>query len=404
MPIPDGFWWGTAASSTQAEGAAPASDWAAIEAAGRAPRSGDGNGFGTRYAEDFAVLADHGLAHHRLSLEWARLEPEPGHHDAAAIEHYRDVLTAARDLGVAAWACLHHFTLPGWFSVDERGFPDRHSREYFWPRHVEFVAETFGDLVFGWQPVNEPTAYAFLGWRGGGFAPGRNDAEQFAEALEAIHLATFDAALRLRQTGKPVASINNLSPIFPIGTGDAAEAEARARRFDERMWGCWIGAVRGGTFAVPGRAPIERPELRDAFDLIGFSYYNAVSMGADGRFGRYPLDGTPGPLGYVPWSEGLYHVLARLSEELPGVPLLVAEHGIGTTDDAWREAFLRDSLGHLVSAIDDGADVRGFFHWTAVDNYEWLAGFDVPFGLFDRERTPKGSAALAAAWALGELP
>src|SRR5205085_7412345 len=91
------FWWGTGASSTQAEGAAPASDWYAMERAGRVPPSGDGNGFASRYAEDFALYAQYGLPHHRLSIEWARLEPEEGKRDDAAIEHYVSVLTAARD-------------------------------------------------------------------------------------------------------------------------------------------------------------------------------------------------------------------------------------------------------------------------------------------------------------------
>ena len=95
MAFPDAFWWGTGASSTQCEGAAPASDWYREETRGTYPRSGDGNGFATRYPEDFALYAEHGLTHHRLSIEWARIEPEEGHRDAAAIEHYRTVLTAA---------------------------------------------------------------------------------------------------------------------------------------------------------------------------------------------------------------------------------------------------------------------------------------------------------------------
>jgi len=100
MTWPAGFLWGTGASSTQCEGAAPASDWWHWERVGRAPLSGDGNGFARRYAEDFRILAELGLRHHRLSLEWARLEPEPGVHDAAAVSHYRDVLTAARAAGI----------------------------------------------------------------------------------------------------------------------------------------------------------------------------------------------------------------------------------------------------------------------------------------------------------------
>ena len=89
MGFPSDFWWGTGASSTQSEGAAPASDWFREEQRGTYPRSGDGNGFGTRYAEDFALYAEHGLRHHRLSIEWARIEPEEGRRDPAAIEHYR---------------------------------------------------------------------------------------------------------------------------------------------------------------------------------------------------------------------------------------------------------------------------------------------------------------------------
>src|SRR5262245_17180204 len=187
MRWPVDFLWGTGASSTQCEGAAPASDWWDWERAGRAPLSGDGNGFARRYAEDFALLAQLGLTHHRLSLEWARLEPEPGVHDPAAIAHYRDVLAAARAAGVTPWVCLHHFTLPRWFSASG-GFLVERNRTEAWRRHVEFVAETFGDLVGGWQPVNEPNFWPLGAYRGGGLPPGRNDRAEFALAMEAILL------------------------------------------------------------------------------------------------------------------------------------------------------------------------------------------------------------------------
>jgi len=388
--LPETFWWGTGASSTQAEGAAPASDWKAWETAGHAPASGDGNDFATRYPEDFALLAGHGLTHHRLSIEWARIEPTEGRRDPAAIEHYVDMLRTAREVGVHAWMCLHHFSLPGWFSIDQRGFPDTRARTYFWARHVDFMAETFGDLVFGWQPVNEPSAYAVLGWLEGTAPPGRSgNPERFAEALEAIHLATFEAALRLRQTGRPVATIHNVSPVAPFGNDPAAQGWART--CDQVLVGCWTGAMRDGVLAVPGRAAIERPELRDAFDLVGFSYYNGLAVGPDGSFHPYPADARVGPLGYAPWSEGLPLVLHRLAEEVPEKPLLVCEHGIGTSDDGWRMSFLRESLGFVEQAVADGIDLRGFFHWTAVDNYEWLHGFEVPFGLFDRTREPRAS-------------
>src|SRR5262249_29446834 len=107
---PEGFMWGTGASSTQCEGAAPASDWIDWERAGQPPESGDGNGFADHYADDFRTYASLGLTHHRLSIEWARIEPAEGEHDADAIAHYRRVLEAARDAGVVPWVCLHHFT------------------------------------------------------------------------------------------------------------------------------------------------------------------------------------------------------------------------------------------------------------------------------------------------------
>jgi len=133
--------WGTGASSTQCEGGAPASDWWDWERAGRAPLSGDGNGFATRYAEDFAIFAGLGLRHHRLSIEWARIEPEPGVRDAAAVEHYREILQAALDAGVEPWVCLHHFTSPRWFTT-AGGFLVEENRTGAWTRHVEFVADT----------------------------------------------------------------------------------------------------------------------------------------------------------------------------------------------------------------------------------------------------------------------
>ena len=144
--------WGTGASSTQCEGAAPASDWWHWERDGHAPISGDGNSFGSRYVEDFALFAGLGLAHHRLSIEWARVEPMPGVPDDRAVAHYRDMLHAARDAGIVPWVCLHHFTLPRWFA-DDGGFLVEANRTGAWTRHVEFVAETFGDLVGGFDDL-----------------------------------------------------------------------------------------------------------------------------------------------------------------------------------------------------------------------------------------------------------
>jgi beta-glucosidase len=370
------FWWGTGASATQAEGAAARSDWARWEREGKAPPSGDGNGFGSRFAEDFRLYAEYGLTHHRLAIDWARIEPSEGKRDPQAIEHYRRVLQAAREAGVAPWVCLHHFTLPGWFGDDLGGFLDEQAAGYHWPRHVDFVAETFGDLVYGWKPMNEPVAYAVAGFLAGQFPPGHRNVDDFHTALRNLHRANAHAA-RLLRGGGPVSTIHNLSPIRAADS--SPEARQRASRVDDVMWRSWA-----------------EPDLLDPFDLVGFSYYSALAVGADGAFDPYPPGARVGPMGYAPWSEGLGEVLHRLADELPNRPLLVCEHGVGTDDDSWRVDVLRDSLAEVDRARADGIDVRGFFHWTGVDNYEWLRGFDVQFGLFDRDRNPKPSAAFLA--------
>jgi hypothetical protein len=143
MEWPRGFMWGTGASSTQCEGAAPASDWWDWERKGRAPVSGNGNGFAERFAEDFAALSELGLTHHRLSLEWARLEPEEGRRDDTAISHYRDALHSARDAGVTPWVCLHHFTLPRWFAR-AGGFLIQRNRTTHWRRRSNSLLKPSG--------------------------------------------------------------------------------------------------------------------------------------------------------------------------------------------------------------------------------------------------------------------
>jgi beta-glucosidase len=189
---------------------------------------------------------------------------------------------------------------------------------------------------------------------------------------------------------------------------ERALAEANAKLYDDVIWTSWIRALRDGVLAVPGRAERVIDDYAGAFDLIGFSYYSATAVYADLSTGPYPTDARTGPLGDAPWAQGLGITIRRLHDELPDRPLVVAECGIGTfaddDDDAWRTEVLRDSLHQVSDAIDDGCDVRGFFHWTGVDNYEWTLGYDARFGIFDADRNPKGSAELARAWAKGTSP
>ncbi|MEU7908110.1 family 1 glycosylhydrolase [Actinoplanes sp. NPDC049118] len=373
MKLPGDFMWGTSASATQAEGAAPASDWYAWERAGHAPISGDGNGFGSRYADDFELLAGWGFGHHRLTIDWSRVEPAEGRVDPAAVEHYRAVLAAGRDAGLEVWACLLHGALPAWFAASG-GFLDPAAGAR-WRRWVDLAAETFGDLVAGWKPVNGPASFATKRYLTGQFPPGIRDQATFGRALHAIQLADFEAARVLRQTGRPTASVEALAPI--IARSEAAAPAAKGH--DGVLWDSWLRLARSD-------------EYGDAFDYIGFSYYFGVEVDERGRPGPYPPGEATGPQGYVPWADGLRVVLDRLAAELPGRRLLISELGYGGTDDRARADYLTRSLDHVGAAIADGIDVAGAFLWTGVDNYEWNDGYEVPFGLFTADREPRASA------------
>jgi beta-glucosidase len=199
------FHVGDRASSTQCEGAAPASDWWEWERQGHAPPSGDGNGFARGYREDFALFAALGLSHNRMSIEWARIEPEEGTYDQTSIAHYREVLGAAHEAGITPWVY-----------------------------------------------------YAAAAYRGRGWPPGHNDRAEWAVASESIRLASAEAALRLRQTGAPVSSIFGLS--CEVALDDRPETAARAASLRAVNWDAGLGLFRDGVLRIPGgslwRGPI----------------------------------------------------------------------------------------------------------------------------------------------------
>lgn len=369
------WWWGTAASAVQTEGAAPADDWYRWEQAGHAPPSGEGNGFAHRFGDDFALLRRIGTTDHRLTISWARIEPQEGRLDHTAIGYYRSVLTAAREVGLRVWVCLLHTAIPVWFA-DRGGFlaPDAVDT---WLRWVTLAASTFGDLAGGWMPFNTPTSYAHKAYLTGTFPPGHHDPSETITVLRTAHTCDFEAALILRGTGKPTCSNQALLPLYP--SEDCAHTTAAMARLDALVWDSWL------SFA-------HHPRYAQAFELYGFTYYHASRVTPQGQLLPYPADRSPGPLGYVPWPEGIAAVLSRLHRELPDSRFVVAELGYGGTDDHARCTYLHQALTHLCAAQDQGMRIEGVTLWTGIDNYEWLAGFTVPFGLFDLDRSPRPSA------------
>lgn len=387
MTFPKNFAWGATWSSVQAEGVSPYADWSAWERDGRAPKSNDGNGFAVDWRDDLALMAEIGLNAVRMTVEWARIEPTAGKVDTAALDLYADVMTHARDLGIAPWVTLHSTSLPGWFAEDERGFRDADARDYFWMRHVDRCAERFGSLAAGWTPIDDPVGWAIRGFHLANRPPGQSDPlalrDAVAGALEADHMA----AQLLAAGGARTLAVRGVPTIFGIGP----QAEKNVSWWASFLFDTWIDVLDSGELVVPDRSIAIRESWVDDFDHIGLSFDHPIGIDREGRMHPYPQAARTADSGFAPLPEELGVLVQRVAERLPNRSLVVAANGVATTDDDWREEVLRDTVVVLSQLVDDGLRLDGYFHDTAVDGYEWRAGFKTQRGLIDRDRNVKES-------------
>ena len=391
--FPAEFGWGTTTSSTQAEGAAERSDWAGWEASGRAPRSGRGNGFAARFAEDFELAASTRLVDHQISLSWARLEPVAGRFDEAEVERCRVVLEAAREAGLRPWVCLLHHTIPGWFE-DLGGFGDDRASGYSWPRWVDEIAQRFGDLAHGWVPIHAPGALAMSGWLTGASPPGRRDFAEYSRVVERLTIAHRDAHRQLRGAGQPISTVASVPPVF---AADGSPGARTARGLlDEALTGAVVRGFRDGLLVRPGREPQPLDDLAGSADVIGVECGPAVAVDAEMAIGAYPVAARRDGRGRALWPESISRVLERLADELPAVPLVVSGVGVATSDEVERVIVLHEMLQRIESAVGDGIAVVGVRFEPIIDCYDWTAGWSAPGGLFDRERGPRPAAELVA--------
>lgn len=363
QPFPDTFLWGTTSSSTASEGASSRADWFAWETEGRAPRSSDGNGWATNFADDIAVLQSLGTNSIRITLEWARIEPEPGRIDAETVDRYRRMLEAARDAGLAPWVTLHHGSLPGWFLDDARGFRDAQSRGYFWPRHVDRCAEWFEGLVAGWVAIEDPTGWALRGHLWGMRPPGLRDPLKAGDAILGAIDANHSAWKLLRGGDAPTMCV--VSVYSPHVARGADESDP-----DVVAW-AYLGALQTGLLDLPTMGSIEMPELVDSFDYLGLSH--VVDGGTSVR-------AEPARM-----TECVY----RVADGNDPRPIVIAANGIACDDEDDRDEYIRGIVDQLRLLRVDGVALAGYFHHTGIDGYEWTDGFSRPRGLVNRTRAIK---------------
>jgi beta-glucosidase len=394
LAFPPGFLWGTSSAAHQVEGDDRNCDWWQWEQRPGRIANGDSSAVACdhyhRYREDFALLRKLNQNAHRLSIEWSRIEPSEGEFDMRQMRHYRDVLGDLRERGILPMVTLHHFTSPLWFSR-KGGWTVRGSHRAFMP-FVRRVVDELGDLVGMWCTINEPSIYAANGWITGEFPPGRKgDIPSQYRVTRSLHLAHESAyrAIKRRWPDAPVGLSHHKFLFLP----------ASSRRRDAVA----AGIAQGFTDRWPVGPGQLRRIVEATCDYIGIAHYwgqlaEFAPSPAELFIRRFNPPGEPvTEMGFVSRPESMRQVLGSLRRY--GKPVYITENGIATSDDAWRERYLTEVLGSVHAAIRDGVDVRGYFHWTNTDNFEWSRGYTAHFGLIavDRrtlERTVKPSGRL----------
>ncbi|MFI5361603.1 MAG: glycoside hydrolase family 1 protein [Elusimicrobiota bacterium] len=404
MPIitfPENFIWGAASASYQTEGgngaSALAGDWEkrkGWEPCGAACGSWD------RFDEDLRCLEALGANAYRFSLEWSRLEPRPGVFDDEALRRYEDWIRRLRAAAIEPVVTLHHFSEPAWLLREHpRGWLDAGVRER-WLDLVGRVGAALSSSVRWWTTINEPMVFAISAYGAGAFPPGRRmllgSLREFNEvlvpALARAHREAY-ALIKKRRPDAMVSLAHHVGELLPARPGD----EGAVDRWDWFFHRHFLDLTK------------------EALDYVGLNYYTRAFV-ATPRVPFFPMSALPGYAEFErelgPWAfrllggvrgplprtdmgweiapESFGRVVSRLWKDY-GKPILVTENGIADAGGAGREAYLREHLSSLRGAMDGGARVLGYLHWSLTDNWEW-GSYRPRFGLFDRDRRPAGGA------------
>ena len=380
-----------------------------------------------RWPHDLDLMAELGIPAYRLSLSWSRLQPTgDGPLNPEGVAFYRDLLRGCRERGIEPYVTLYHWDLPQALQ-DAGGWPERRTAELF-GAYASLVADALGDLAEHWITVNEPVCASFLSYWWGMQAPGHTD---LSEAVRAAHhlLLGHGLALRTFRERRPAAKlgITNLVSSLAPATASAADASATAdldirfnRVFLEPVYHGSYGADVAAVFGDQGLTETESDTglvrhgdlalISAPMDFAGVNHYTNTLVAADPEAwnGARMIQVEPAPtdFGWSDTPEALSAVLQRLAAEFTDLPLYVTENGAtfgdyatpdGAVHDPERVRYLAGYTAALADARGGGADVRGYFLWSFLDNFEWSWGYSQRFGIVHvdfgtQRRTPKDSA------------
>ncbi len=438
--FPEGFTWGVATAAYQIEGAVAEdgrlpSIWDTFS---HTPGAIDGGDTGDvacdhyhRWATDLDLIAAQGIPAYRLSLAWPRIMPDGRTVNRAGVDFYKALVDGLLQRGIRPLVTLYHWDLPqalddggpegGWLG---REVPARFAD------YAAVVGKELGDVVPGFTTLNEPWCSAYLGYATGEHAPGRRDTPLAFRAAHHLNLAHGRAVSALRSVVPATAEISvtlNLMQVEPASPSEADLAAAHhvdlvANRvfLDPMLRGEYPRSLVEQTAHLTDWSFVRDGDLAECHapvDVLGINFYNPMRVtageGVRGVPGTDRARGVdiPGPRTVMDWpirASGLTDLLVRVAQDYR-LPLVITENGTsgtteterpgpdGTVHDLHRIAYLRDHLSAVADAIDAGADVRGYYLWTLLDNFEWAWGYDKRFGIvhvdFETQvRTPKDSA------------
>lgn len=361
LKFPDNFFWGSAVSSYQVEGGIENSDWSRDYPAGRACD------YYNQYERYFDMAKDLGQNIHRMSLEWSRIEPEEGRFSKEAIEHYKKILLALKKRDMKTMVTIWHLSNPVWFSA-KGGWENIRSVEFF-EKFVKFTVQELDSLVDFWIPENEPMVHLSNGYLLGNFPPFKKN---IFSALK-VYLNFKNAH---RKAYKIIHDFNQNAKVG-IAYNSAHVKPADKNSIIEKIGALIWDYVRDHMF-LDG--------IKNELDFVGLNYYFLDTI----RFNwlKFPFlkidnmtkDGSD--MGWEIFPEGIYYVLKDLKKRYD-LPIFITENGIADAKDAKRAKFIADHLRWTHKAISGGADVRGYLHWSLMDNFEWTSGFNQKFGLIE---------------------
>lgn len=378
MKFPENFFWGASTAAHQVEGANTFSDWWQWEQdAGLKDVSGEACRHYSLFNEDFDIARSLHHNAHRFSVEWSRIEPWEGQFSAAALAHYKNVISALRTRGIEPLVTLHHFTNPLWFA-SRGGWESKKSVDYFL-RYVEKTVEALGQTVQYWITINEPLVYIHQSYILGLWPPQKKSlsvANTVKRNLLTAHVKAYRYIhdwYRERNLASPLVSIaKNMQAFEPCGSSFRNKTSTFLKDYFFNFHF------------------IEQLLCRKSLDFIGVNYYTRGLVDVD----SWDLKGlllnvcTKGHstlkknfMGWDIYPAGLYALLMKLKKYK--MPVYILENGICTADDNERWEYIRAHLEKIHAALGRGVDIRGYMYWSLMDNFEWDKGFAPRFGLVD---------------------